>query len=118
LLKEEILKGFLRILLIISVIREQILKRGILEYILFLIIAFCYSSIFYLYMIEGILIINKYILFTIIIIELLFIFFLGKILEIILKEDAKIGKYRYIQILLKFIDINFIYLIIDPLNYL
>jgi len=31
--QEEILKGFLRILLVISLVREKMLKKGIVEYI-------------------------------------------------------------------------------------
>jgi len=50
-------------------------------------------------------------------VELFFLFIVGKLLDICLNKDVLKRDYKYITLLTTFIDINNIFLIIDPLNY-
>jgi hypothetical protein len=43
--------------------------------------------------------------------------FIGKILSVLLKKDVLKRDYKYITVLVEFIDLNNIFLIIDPLDY-
>jgi hypothetical protein len=114
--KEEVIKGFLRILIFLSYLRKNFIKIRVIEYIINRILVFCYLSIFYLYVIEGVQIINKWILIVLIIIEIIISIFIGKILNYIIKKELKTNKDKYIKYIIKIFDIDTIGLIIDPLN--
>jgi hypothetical protein len=85
-IKEEIIKGILRILWLISYLRKNFVKMTIVEYIINRILVFCYLSIFYLYTFENVQIINKWILFSFLFVYILVFFFVNFFIVTLLKE--------------------------------
>jgi hypothetical protein len=72
---------------------------------------------FFFYAFEHIQLINKLIIIILLCIEAILLLFIGKILSVLLKKDVLKRDYKYITVLVEFIDLNNIFLIIDPLDY-
>jgi len=111
-IKDKIVKGILRSLLILSWIKKIFLEVKITQYIMSRIIILCYLSIFYLYMFKGIIIINYYVFYIVIIIEVILMLLFDNIITIIIKKK----KEKYIIMLAKIVKEENFWLMYDPLD--
>jgi hypothetical protein len=115
-INEEIIKMFVRISYIFSKIRRNILNYGIFEYMLARLMIFCYLSIFYLYFFEEIIIFNKYILYMLVLLEILFVIFCGYLFNKFFVYYEKIKDNFLVQQIIAFIGVSNIKIFIDPIK--
>ncbi len=108
----DLIRCFLRILLLLASIRKRLLEVSIWLYILNRIFVFCYLSIFYLYFFENIQILNVWLLILLLLVEFIIFYFIGYILKYVILTQNK--RFKGV---LKAFDGTKIQILIDPLTH-
>src|SRR5215469_5817589 len=109
-----LIKVVLRLLLLSSQLRKNFVETTIFDYDNFLnhILLLCYFSIFYFYIFEGVYLLNIYVFYIILIIDLIFLLFIEQIYLIFSLLDEK-----YLDKFVSMFDIIFVALFLDPTDY-
>ena len=110
--KNIVLKLFLRVLILFSKIRGNLINVNFINFLLNRIFVFCYLNFFFLAFFENLQILNRWILIVLIIIETFFFLFIEFVLIYMIQSNKD-----YYNNLLNLFDPIIIQLMIDPLTY-